>query len=143
MQVFEAGSKTVVGLERLMLEAAGFDFRSRYPQKLVVKLVKYLRLRQGPIGRTAFDMSIDLFRTFTPLKQTSSTMAIACVELAMRLHDVDLTPILGDQGLDYAKWGTSRAEIMGMCSVPEHASRIVLTRLRNPARPPRPLHSSP
>ncbi|KAG9574920.1 cyclin, partial [Aureobasidium melanogenum] len=34
--VFEQPSKTVVGLERLMLESAGFDFRTRHPQETVV-----------------------------------------------------------------------------------------------------------
>lgn len=101
-----------------MLESARFDFRSRHPQILVVKLVRDSGLPKGTLGRIAFDMCIDIYRTWAPLKQTAQTMAIACVELTARLlnltSDFDLTPIVGPQGFDLEKWSTSRAEVMGM-----------------------------
>ncbi|KAF2467301.1 cyclin-like protein [Lindgomyces ingoldianus] len=109
---FENHSKTIIGLERLMLESAGFDFRNRYPQKLLVKLAKECGLERDQAGKTAFNMSLDLYRTFAPLKQTTSTMAIACVELAARLWEMDLTSIVGHKGINLEKWGTSRAEVM-------------------------------
>ncbi|ORY11036.1 cyclin-like protein [Clohesyomyces aquaticus] len=109
---FENHSKTIIGLERLMLESAGFDFRNRYPQKMLVKLAKSCGLDRDTAGKTAFNMSLDLYRTFAPLKQTTSTMAIACVELAARVWEMDLTRVVGEQGVDLEKWGTTRAEVM-------------------------------
>ncbi|OCK82358.1 C-type cyclin [Lepidopterella palustris CBS 459.81] len=110
--LFEAHSKSIIGLERLMLEGASFDFRNRHPQRLVIKLVKGCGLPKDTVGRTAYSMSLDLYRTFAPLKQTTSTMAIACVELAARLHGVDLSRVIGERGIRYKKWMTSRAEVM-------------------------------
>ena len=96
-----------------MLEAAGFDFRNRYPQKLLIKIAKSCNFRSETVGKTSYNMSLDLYRTFAPLKQTASTMAVACVELAARLHgsivDCDLT----QNGIVYERWGTNRAEVMG------------------------------
>jgi CTD kinase subunit beta len=95
-----------------MLESAGFDFRSRYPQKLMVKLARALDFDQNNVAKTAWNLSIDLYRTFAPLKQNSAPLAIACVELAARLHSKD-TDRLVDAGIvRYAKWATSRAEVM-------------------------------
>ncbi|MCJ1474496.1 RNA polymerase II C-terminal domain kinase beta subunit [Lambiella insularis] len=108
--MFEIPSKQIVGLERLMLEASGFDYRSRYPQKLLLKLSKYYRLERDTVGKTAYNMSLDLYRTFAPLKQTTSTMAIACVELAGRLHEKNVQEL--EAGKGFKKWRTSRAEVM-------------------------------
>jgi len=111
-QRFDNHSKLIIGLERLMLESAGFDFRNRYPQKLMVKLARALRMDKNNASKTAWNLSIDLYRTFAPLKQSAPTMAIACIELAARLHDMD-TPRIFDTGImRYSKWATSRAEVM-------------------------------
>lgn len=96
-----------------MLESNGFDFRNRYPQKMLMKLVKSCNLDRGTVGITAYRISLDLYRTFAPLKQTTQTMGLACLELAARLFDVDLTPINARQGFDYTRWAVTRAEIMG------------------------------
>jgi len=96
-----------------MLEASGFDFRNRHPHELVVKLAKACGLQKDSSGKTAWDISLDLYRTFAPLKQTTQTMAIACVELAARLEGADLSPIIGYKGIDYQRWTTTRAEVMG------------------------------
>jgi CTD kinase subunit beta len=121
LQIFEQPSKTVVGLERLMLECAGFDFRNRHPQEIVFKLIKELRLPRDSLGRAAYDMSIDIYRTFAPLKQTAQTMAIACVELSARLlnltTDLNIDAVVGPDGIDLEKWSTTRGEIMGMHAV--------------------------
>ncbi|EON69237.1 hypothetical protein W97_08497 [Coniosporium apollinis CBS 100218] len=112
---FDPGSKTLIGYERLMLEAAGFDFRSRHPQRLVLKLCKSLNYPRSTVGKTAYNMSLDLYRTFAPLKQTTATVAIASVELAARLCDADLTRLgtgTGERGIKYRRWGTTRAEVM-------------------------------
>ncbi|KAL9025177.1 MAG: hypothetical protein Q9196_005958 [Gyalolechia fulgens] len=108
--IFENHAKIIIGVERLMLEASGFDFRNRYPQRLLVKIAIVYGVDKETVGKTAYNMSLDLYKTFAPLKQTTSTMAIACVELAGRvLH----TPIPGlEEGNDYEKWKTTRQEIM-------------------------------
>ncbi|MCJ1319100.1 RNA polymerase II C-terminal domain kinase beta subunit [Xylographa vitiligo] len=108
--MFDNPSKAIVGLERLMLEASGFDYRSRYPQKLLLKLSKYYHLDRDTVGKTAYNMSLDLYRTFAPLKQTTSTMAIACVELAGRLHERNVQEL--EAGKGFKEWRTSRAEVM-------------------------------
>lgn len=97
-----------------MLEASGFDFRNRYPQKVLVKLAKEYHVDRHIIGKTAYDISIDLYRTFTPLKQSSSTMAMACLELSARIHEANLEQVFGARGFNYRKWSTSREEVMGM-----------------------------
>lgn len=96
-----------------MLESAGFDFRNRYPQKLMVKLARALEFDRNNVAKTAWNLSIDLYRTFAPLKQTTPTMAIACLELAARLHEMDITNVVDSGVVSYRKWNTSRAEVMG------------------------------
>jgi CTD kinase subunit beta len=102
-----------MGLERLMLEASGFDFRSRHPQKLVIKLAKMCKYDRETTAKRAYNISIDLYRTLAPLKQTASTLAIACVELAARTSEADLD-VLSEKGrLNYSNWASSRPEVMG------------------------------
>jgi CTD kinase subunit beta len=95
-----------------MLESAGFDFRNRYPQKLMVKLARALRFDRKNVAKTAWNLSIDLYKTFAPLKQTPPTLAIACLELAARLHEMDTTRVVDVGVMRYSKWATSRAEVM-------------------------------
>ena len=95
-----------------MLEASGFDFRNRYPQKLVLKIAKHYDLERTSVGRTAYSMCLDLYRTFAPLKQTSPAMAMACVELAGRLCD-NRSPEL-EAGKGYGNFRITRGEVMGM-----------------------------
>lgn len=101
-----------------MLEANGFDFRSRHPQKVMVKLAKHYGVtKDSEVANVAYRMTIDLYKTFAPIKQTTSTMAFACLELAGRLLDERLEDV--ESGKDYEKWKTSRAEVMGkLCSSP-------------------------
>ena len=110
-QIFEQPSKLIVGLERSMLEASGFDYRNREPQRLLIKLCKYYNVDRKTIGKTAYNMSLDLYRTFAPLKQTTPTMAIACVELSARLHQQNVQEL--EAGKGFEKWRTSRQEVMG------------------------------
>lgn len=96
-----------------MLEAAGFDFRNRHPEAFCVKLAKSCGFDREA-GLTAYNVCLDLYRTFAPLKQTTHCMAIASVELAARLHDLPLDRITGDNGIEYERWKVTRAEVMGM-----------------------------
>ncbi|PKX88224.1 cyclin, partial [Aspergillus novofumigatus IBT 16806] len=109
--VFEAHARGIIGLERLMLEASGFDFRTRHPQKTLIKLARHYGLSpQSEVSNLAYRISQDLYRTFAPIKQTTSTMAFCCLELAGRLLDQRLEPV--EQGSDYEQWRTSREEVM-------------------------------
>lgn len=110
--MFEMHSKTIIGLERLMLEAAGFDFRNRHPQRIVLKLCKRYGVRKETVGRTAYRMSLDIYRTFAPLKQTSPAMALACTELAGRVCGERIEAL--ETGEMYERWKVERGEVMGM-----------------------------
>lgn len=109
---FDNHSKLIIGLERLMLESAGFDFRNRYPQKLMVKLARALRFHANSEAKTTWNLSIDSYRTFAPLKQSTPTLAIACLELAARLHGSDVSKFVDAGPVRYEKWATTRAEVM-------------------------------
>ncbi|KAL8793801.1 MAG: hypothetical protein Q9195_003631 [Heterodermia aff. obscurata] len=120
--MFESHSKVIIGLERLMLEASGFDFRNRSPQRLVLKLAKYYRVYRETVGKTAYNISLDLYRTFAPLKQTTPAMAIACVELSGRIHEEHIKDL--ELGRGYKRWSVTRPQVMGETSTavgPEHA----------------------
>ncbi|PNS16801.1 CTD kinase subunit beta [Sphaceloma murrayae] len=113
--IFEEPSKRLVGLERLMLESSGFDFRNRNPQEWVIKFTRLGQLDRSTVGKTAYRICIDLYRTYAPIKQCSSTMGLACVELAARLLETSTDTLishLGDENTLKDKWGTSRAEVM-------------------------------
>lgn len=116
MQLFENHSKTIIGLERLMLEASGFDFRNRYPQRLVLKVAKFYHVDKDTIGKTAYNMSLDLYRTFAPVKQTTATLALACVELSGRIFAQNIHEL--EAGKEYQKWRTTRPEVMGLLFLP-------------------------
>ncbi|KAK4544559.1 hypothetical protein LTR36_004131 [Oleoguttula mirabilis] len=118
--VFEAPSRAVIGLERLVLEAGGFDFRSKDKHQLLVKINKRLPATndQHEAGRVAFTVMTDLHRTFAPLKHTSATQAIACLELASHLHATTSagagSAAVIDQvkAIPIGKWSTTRENIM-------------------------------
>lgn len=94
-----------------MLESSGFDFRNRYPQKLLVKLAKHQLHASREVGTTAFRASLDLYRTYAPLKQTTQVLALASIELAARLHDAqDVLSRL--TALDLERWSATRAEVL-------------------------------
>lgn len=127
-QVFEVHAKGIIGLERLMLEASGFDFRTRHPQKVLIKLARHYGLTpRSEVADTAYRISQDMYRTFAPIKQTTSTMAFSCLELAGRLLDQRVEAV--ESGDDYERWRTSREEVMGTSrpSSPEVNSLISTT----------------
>lgn len=87
--MFDQNGKIIIGLERLILETIGFDFRTRYPQKLLVKIVRSMLGAANDTARrfyaTAYAMCIDMYKTFVPVKRTTFSMAMAIVELTARL----------------------------------------------------------
>jgi CTD kinase subunit beta len=78
----------------------------------MVKLGRALRFDQNNVAKTAWNLSIDMYRTFAPLKQSTPTLAIACLELAARLHAMDATKLVDAGIMRYGKWATSRAAVM-------------------------------
>lgn len=91
-QFFDGPGKVIIGLERLILETIGFDFRTRYPQKLLVKVVRRV-LGSAATARaflaTAYAMCIDMYKTFVPVKRTTFAMVLAVVELTARMRGGD------------------------------------------------------
>ncbi|KAL7811327.1 cyclin-like protein [Trichoderma gracile] len=86
-KIFESPGKIIIGLERLILETIGFDFRTRYPQKLLVKVVRSILGREAgeSFFKIAYAMSIDMYKTFVPIKRTTFSMVMALVELTARM----------------------------------------------------------
>ncbi|KAI0830989.1 hypothetical protein F5Y06DRAFT_203189 [Hypoxylon sp. FL0890] len=83
-KMFDQPSKVVIGIERYMVEAIGFDFRVRFPQKILVKIIKKVLGPSTDIKHffpTALKMSIDLYKTYAPLKHGSYTCAIVVAQL--------------------------------------------------------------
>jgi CTD kinase subunit beta len=109
--VLEAPSKAVIGLERLMLEASGFDFRARYPQKHLIKLAKEAKVERD-VAVIAYNIMLDLYKTFAPLKQTCAAMSFACIELATLILEKQQDHIRGSHSPSYRKWCTSRSEVV-------------------------------
>jgi CTD kinase subunit beta len=118
-----------------MLEATSFEFDTRHPQQLAVKILQvefdydFNDESKKEIFRTTWAISMDLNYTFALLKQTTSTLAISCVELTHRLLGLtsilemtfpsDVSPIeSGHNNLmdvanrnPYARFSTSRSQV--------------------------------
>jgi CTD kinase subunit beta len=94
-----------------MLEASGFDYRNRYPQKYLFKLAKKCELDKDVV-KTGYRMMLDLYRTFAPLRQTSAAMAFACLELATRVMDKQQSNLRGKNAPRHGTWMVYRQEIM-------------------------------
>lgn len=123
--MFESSSRVVIGLERLVLESGAFDFRSRSPHQALVKIAKGLssnlfegdKLEMQETAKLAWTILTDIHRTFAPLKQTSATLGLACLELAAHLRDGTSEENVSAvrnciQELDLHTWHTTRQEVM-------------------------------
>jgi CTD kinase subunit beta len=93
-----------------MLESSGFDFRARYPHKHLIKLGKDLGIDRD-VAKVAYNIMLDLYRTFSPLKQSCAAMSIACIELATLVLEKQQN-LVGPDSPSYRKWRTTRAEVM-------------------------------
>ncbi|TQV92692.1 cyclin [Cordyceps javanica] len=97
-KMFDPNGKIIIGLERHILETIGFDFRTRYPQKLLVKIVRSILGASNETARafyaTAYAMCIDMYKTLVPVKRTTFSMAMAVVELTARLSPSEQQPHL-------------------------------------------------
>lgn len=57
----------------------------------------------------AYTILSDLYRTFSPLKQSCATMSLACIELATMILEKQQDLVPQDS---YQKWHTTRAQVM-------------------------------
>lgn len=94
-----------------MLEASGFDYRNRHPQKYLLKLARKCEMDHD-LTRLAYKMMLDLYRTFAPLKQSSAAMAFGCLELTARLMNKQLDNVRGEKAIRHNQWKTTRQQIM-------------------------------
>lgn len=109
--MFENPHKIIIGLERHILETIGFDFRVRYPQKVLVKMVRHIYDAEEArdVLAMAYDMSVDMYKTFAPIKASTFTMVLACIELTAMLKGLDLARV---QSLDLRRYHTTRESIV-------------------------------
>ncbi|KAJ5928090.1 hypothetical protein N7466_007046 [Penicillium verhagenii] len=107
--IFDINARGILGLERLMLEAAGFDFRTRHPHKTLTKIARRHGLPKE-IWSLAHRISLDLYRTFAPLKQSTPCLALASLELASRLLGQRIGALESQE--EYERWNTNREQVM-------------------------------
>ncbi|RMZ21270.1 hypothetical protein D0859_14722 [Hortaea werneckii] len=122
--VFEAPSRVVIGIERLVLESSGFDFRSVRKHEVLIKIAKAelkgFETGSNDVKKVAdvgFTVLTDLHRTFAPMKHTTSTQAAACLEMAAHLEAAKSPSVTAirdhlQNNLDYKKWETTRENVM-------------------------------
>lgn len=122
--VFEAPSRVVIGIERLILESGGFDFRSVRKHEVLIKIAKAelkgFETGSNDVKKVAdvgFTVLTDLHRTFAPMKHTTSTQAAACLEMAAHLEAAKSPSVTAirdhlQKDLDYKKWETTRENVM-------------------------------
>ncbi|KAG5440289.1 hypothetical protein PCANB_001859 [Pneumocystis canis] len=80
-QTIEEQKKRIIGLERMVLETSCFDFRQRHPQPYIIKFARHLKLSKE-IAQKAWDISVDSYKTFLPLKFTPHCIALMALVLA-------------------------------------------------------------
>lgn len=110
-KMFEQPSKIIIGLERLILETIGFDFRVRYPQKTLIKVIRQLFTPEEAqeLMPIAYQMSLDLYKTFAPVKESTFTMALAMAELTTLITDLHVEKM---KSVDPVKYHTNRGSVV-------------------------------
>lgn len=77
----EEQKKRIIGLERMILETSCFDFRRRHPQPYIIKFARHLKLSKE-IAKKAWDITIDSYKTYAPLKFPPHCIALMALVLA-------------------------------------------------------------
>ncbi|KAI1386612.1 uncharacterized protein F4822DRAFT_444953 [Hypoxylon trugodes] len=114
-KIFDQPSKVAIGIERYMVEAISFDFRVRYPQKILTKIIKSVLGTSTDVSSffpIAFKMSIDMYKTYAPLKHSSYTCALVTARLSALITNQFVREF---QALDPLDWHTDEqcvAEVM-------------------------------
>lgn len=68
----------------MILESSSFDFRYRHAQPFIIKFAKIFKCSKEATQR-AWDISVDVYKTLSPLKATPHALALAALDLATRL----------------------------------------------------------
>lgn len=87
--ILEEQRRRVLGLERMLLETQSFDFRQRHPQTTLIKFARVLGTSEE-ITKQAWRISLDSYRTWSPLKVPPHAIALACIKLATILANFDI-----------------------------------------------------
>lgn len=75
----------MIGIERMILESSSFDFRYRHAQPFITKFAKILKCSKE-LTQRAWDISVDVYKTLSPLKATPHALALAALDLATRFQ---------------------------------------------------------
>ncbi|ODQ55661.1 cyclin-like protein [Saitoella complicata NRRL Y-17804] len=106
----EEHRRRIIGLERRVLQTAGFDFRGRHPQNSLIKFARYYRVHKD-VASKAWDICVDAYRTFAPFKHTPQTLALAALLLAGKLATAaDGAPLEFDQ-IPFERFHTTHANV--------------------------------
>ncbi|KTW30613.1 hypothetical protein T552_00329 [Pneumocystis carinii B80] len=79
--IIEEQKKRIIGLERMVLETSCFDFRRHHPQPYIIKFARHLKLSKE-IAQKAWDITIDSYKTFSPIKYPPHCIALMALVLA-------------------------------------------------------------
>ncbi|KAI9890743.1 MAG: RNA polymerase II C-terminal domain kinase beta subunit [Vezdaea aestivalis] len=107
---FDGGQKLVHGFERLLLEQNSFDFRSRKPLSMILKIGKKFDLDSALVEDICWIVGLDMYRTYAPLKAGTYAMALACLEIGFLLSNQDWAALTAEKNVK--QFHVQRAEIM-------------------------------
>lgn len=103
--LIEDSSKRVIGMERTILETSSFDFRNRHAQPFLIKFCRMYGVGRR-LGHKAWEVSVDVYRTLSPLKAPPHALALAALETACRLEGHVV-------GIRYEEHETNRDDVLG------------------------------
>lgn len=87
--ILEEQRRRILGLERMLLETQSFDFRQKHPQTSIIKFSRALSLSEITT-RQAWNISVDSYRTWAPLKVPPHAIAMACIILSCKFDHKDI-----------------------------------------------------
>ncbi|KAL7749584.1 hypothetical protein RI367_005140 [Sorochytrium milnesiophthora] len=91
----ERWKSRIVEVEKVILEAIGFNFRTAHPFRLLVKVARKCKVSKD-IGRDAWRIAFDSYQTTIPLAYPTYYTAISSLFLACKLTHVEMPPLLHD-----------------------------------------------
>lgn len=105
--MLEDAQRRVLGVERLVLESVGFDFRVRHAQGFVVKFCRVLGVGKE-VGRTAWEVATDCYKTRAGLMAAPHVLGMGSVVLAARMEGW----ALGD--VRWGEWECEERAVLGV-----------------------------
>lgn len=95
-----------------MLQACGYHFQNRQPETVLKLFWSFSSLTTQDSYELAWDVCLDLYYTWTPIKQTTATMALASVQVVMYLSGINPEAVGMDDDF-YKRFRTSRLQLLG------------------------------